>query len=66
MTDRHGDSVTCGVGPAVHPDDLPGIFGVWWEPSYVDLVVNGWLANPVKPWGMSRVLTEEWPPDVVA
>ena len=47
-----GFTVTFGVWLAIHPDDLQRIFGVWWEPVYRDLVVEGWLANALPPWGL--------------
>jgi len=47
-----GHTLTYGVWLAVNPADLPHILGTWWEPEYVSLRVNGWLANPIPPWGM--------------
>ncbi|WAL65906.1 DUF2199 domain-containing protein [Amycolatopsis cynarae] len=47
-----GHTLTYGVWLAVDPSDLPHIFGMWWEPTYQDLRISGWLANPVPPWGM--------------
>lgn len=47
-----GHTLTYGVWLAVSPYELPHIFGVWWEPTYQDLRVSGWLANAIPPWGM--------------
>jgi len=41
--------LTFGVWVAVAPDDLRRASDVWWGPEYVDLVVEGWLANAVPP-----------------
>ena len=45
-------TVTFGVWVAVHPDDLRRAFAVWWEPAYVDLRIDGYLANRIEPWGL--------------
>ena len=47
-----GHTVTFGVWLAVHPDDLPHVFAVWWEPEYADLVLHGWLANALPVWDL--------------
>ena len=45
-----GYQVTFGVWMAVHPDDLQRAFRIWWEPEYVDLVLDGVLANALPTW----------------
>lgn len=45
-----GYSVHFGVWVAVHPDDLQRAFTVWWEPEYVDLELDGFLANRLPGW----------------
>ena len=47
-----GYTVTFGVWIGVHPDDLQRAFGVWWEPDYRDLVLEGRLANSLPGWGV--------------
>lgn len=47
-----GHTVTYGVWVAVHPGDLQRAFGVWREPQYQDLRLEGALANSIKPWGL--------------
>ncbi len=44
-----------GAWLAVRPEDLRRIWAVWDEPAYDDLVVDGFLANALPPWGR-RVL----------
>ena len=87
-----GGKITYGVWLAIDPEELPRIFSAWWAPEYADLEINGFLANPVPPWGLlgapvqavvrdvdetpycahsahpelERVLTAEWPLDVVS
>lgn len=67
-----GYTVTFGVWIGVHPDDLHRAFGVWWEPEYVDLKLDGRLANSLPGWGMlaaqvdAAVLDVESTPYVVA
>jgi hypothetical protein len=41
--------LTFGVWIGVTPDELRRAFDVWWEPEYVDLVIEGRLANAVPP-----------------
>ncbi|HET9143631.1 hypothetical protein [Actinophytocola sp.] len=53
-----GHTLTYGLWLAVDPGELHRIFGVWWEPEYVDLRFTGWLANPVPPWGMLTTLVD--------
>jgi hypothetical protein len=49
----NGDhAVTFGVWLAVHPDDLQEISAVWDSPEYLDLEIDGILANAVPPWGL--------------
>ena len=48
-----GHTVTFGVWAGVHPDDLRRAYDVWLDDAaYPALVVDGRLANDVKPWGM--------------
>lgn len=47
-----GYRLTFGLWLAVHPDDLRRAFQVWWEPDYAHLVLDGWVANVVPPWGL--------------
>lgn len=47
-----GFAVTFGVWLAVHPDDLQRAYRTWWEPEYVDLVLDGRLANALPVWGL--------------
>jgi len=47
-----GFTVTFGVWLAVHPDELRRAFGIWWEPEYRTLALDGRLANAVPPWGL--------------
>jgi len=47
-----GFTVTFGVWLAVRPDDLQHAFRLWWEPSYRDLVLEGWLGNALPRWGL--------------
>lgn len=44
--------VTFGVWLGIHPDQLQGVFAVWWEPQYADLRLDGILANRIEPWGL--------------
>jgi hypothetical protein len=47
-----GFTVTFGVWLGVSPDDLQHAFRVWWEPEYLDLVIQGQLANALPVWGL--------------
>lgn len=47
-----GYTLTYGVWVGIHPDDLPMVRAVWWEPRYRDLRVTGRLANAITPWGL--------------
>jgi hypothetical protein len=47
-----GHTVTYGVWVGIHPDDLQRAFGVWWQPEYTGLTVDGALANALQPWGL--------------
>lgn len=47
-----GDTVTFGLWLGISPDDLQRAFATWWEPGYVDLVLDGRIANDVQPWGL--------------
>ena len=50
LTDEH--VVTYGVWIAIDPAELGRVFDVWWKPEYRDLVLDGYLANSVQPWGL--------------
>jgi hypothetical protein len=50
LTGRH--TVTYGVWVGVHPHDLQRAFAVWWEPEYIELTLDGALANALQPWGL--------------
>ncbi|HET6952711.1 MAG TPA: DUF2199 domain-containing protein [Acidimicrobiales bacterium] len=45
-----GFVVTFGVWLAVRPGDLQRAALVWREPTYVDLTLDGWLANRLPLW----------------
>lgn len=45
-----GYTVTFGVWLGIHPDDLERTFSVWWEPEYLDLRLEGRLANALPSW----------------
>lgn len=45
-----GFSVTYGVWIELSPDDAQHAFDAWFAPSYVDLAINGRLANSIAPW----------------
>jgi hypothetical protein len=45
-----GYTVTFGAWVGVSPDDLARAFGVWLEPSYAQLELDGVLANELPPW----------------
>jgi hypothetical protein len=47
-----GHTVTFGVWIGVHPDELQRAFAIWWEPEYVDLWLDGRLANALPGWGL--------------
>jgi hypothetical protein len=47
-----GYTVTFGVWIGVHPDELQRAFAIWWEPEYVDLRLDGRLANALPGWGL--------------
>lgn len=47
-----GFRVTFGVWLAVDPDDLQRCHQLWWEPEYVNLVLDAWLANSLPVWGL--------------
>jgi len=47
-----GTTVTYGVWVGVRPEDLKHAHDVWWEPSYSELKVEGFLANTIQPWGL--------------
>jgi len=47
-----GHTVTFGVWLLVDPDDLQRAYRVWETPAYVDLVLDGWLANSLPGWGL--------------
>ena len=45
-----GHTITFGVWISISPDDLQRTFKLWWEDDYVNLVLEGVLANDVPPW----------------
>ena len=45
-----GYTVTFGAWLGVHPDDLRNAYEVWHTDSYVDLALEGRLANMLPPW----------------
>jgi hypothetical protein len=45
-----GYTVTFGAWLGVHPDDLKRAFSVWTAPDYVDLRLDGRLANALPAW----------------
>ena len=47
-----GYTVTFGVWIGVHPDEPQRAFAIWWEPEYVDLRLDGRLANALPGWGL--------------
>ena len=47
-----GFTLTFGVWVRVRPADLHRAMRLWWAPEYRDLVVDGWLANAIAPWGL--------------
>ena len=47
-----GYTLTFGLWLRVRPDDLQHAFAAWWAPSYPDLILDGFLANNVEPWGL--------------
>lgn len=47
-----GHMVTYGVWVGIHPAELQRAFGIWWEPEYQDLRIEGVLVNSVQPWGL--------------
>ena len=53
-----GYTVTFGAWLGVHPDDLQRAFSVWTSPSYVDLRLEGRLANALPAWDVFAVPAE--------
>jgi hypothetical protein len=49
-----GHRLTYGVWIGVHPAQLQEAFAVWWGdgPAYLDLRLDGRLANQIEPWGL--------------
>jgi len=45
-----GHTVTFGVWVGVHADDLNRAFDSWWAPEYVNLTLEGRLANALPSW----------------
>ncbi|WP_157630318.1 DUF2199 domain-containing protein [Kribbella catacumbae] len=52
-----GHKLTYGVWVGVHPDQLQQAFAVWWDdsPAYLDLRLDGRLANRIDPWDLLGV-----------
>jgi hypothetical protein len=46
-----GYTLHFGVWIAIHPDDLQRAFARWWAPEFVDLQLDGYLANDLPGWG---------------
>lgn len=53
-----GYTVTFGAWLGVHPDDLQRAFSVWTAPEYVDLRLEGRLANALPAWDVFAVPAE--------
>ena len=53
-----GYTVTFGAWLGVHPDDLQRAFAVWTAPEYVDLRLEGRLANALPAWDVFAVPAE--------
>lgn len=47
-----GHAVTYGVWVGLDPKDLRHVFDTWWSEGYSSLVVEGFLANAIEPWGL--------------
>lgn len=47
-----GHQITYGVWLAIHPAQLRGLFDLWHKPEYIDLKLDGWLANAIQPWDL--------------
>ena len=47
-----GHTITFGVWVSISPDDLQRTFKVWWEDDYIDLELDGILANDIPPWNL--------------
>ena len=47
-----GHTITYGVWVGINPNDLRHVFETWWSPRYKDLVLDGFLANTIPPWGL--------------
>lgn len=49
-----GHKLTYGVWVGVHPTHLKEAFAIWWDddPAYMDLRLDGRLANRIEPWGL--------------
>lgn len=49
-----GYRLTFGLWLAVPPAEMHRALNEWWAPSYKDLVLDGFVANDVQPWGLLR------------
>lgn len=47
-----GYTLTFGLWLGVDPVDMHRALEQWWSPSYKDLVLDGFIANDVQPWGL--------------
>lgn len=47
-----GHMLTFGLWLGVAPADMHRALEQWWSPSYKDLVLDGFIANEVWPWGI--------------
>lgn len=67
-----GHLVTFGVWVSISPDDLRRSFAVWHDDHYIDLQLDGVLANDIAPWKLVglpvrlRVLDKEHTPYCVS
>ncbi|HTR69664.1 MAG TPA: DUF2199 domain-containing protein [Mycobacteriales bacterium] len=47
-----GSTLTFGVWVAIDPDHLQQVVAIWDTPTYLQMALDGRLANAVPPWGM--------------
>lgn len=47
-----GHTLTFGLWLGVAPEDMHRALEQWWSPAYKDLVLDGFIANQVWPWGI--------------
>jgi hypothetical protein len=51
LTDGH--SLTFGTWLAINPSELPSVWERWETDTYPSIVLEGYLANAIAPWGRS-------------